>query len=84
LTEAYHLTGVFEANGGSAPRAHQNRISRTKADLRPGRDRLDHSRCLPADQDFTLCRDYSAGRNLTPDLTGGAERLKTDTDQQRE
>jgi hypothetical protein len=84
LTEAYHLTGVFKANGGSAPRADENRISRTEADLRPGRDGLDQSPRPPADQDFTLGRDYSAGRDLTPDLSGGAARLKTDTDQQHE
>jgi hypothetical protein len=84
LTEAYHLTGVLEANGGSAPRADENHVSRTEADLRSGRDRLDQSPRRPADQDFTLGRDYSAGRDLTPDLSGGAERLKTDTDQQHE
>jgi hypothetical protein len=84
LTEAYHLTGVFEAKGGSAPRAHENHVSRTEADLGPGRDGLDQSPCRPADRDFTLCGDDFAGRNLAPDLSGGAGRLKTDADQQHE
>jgi hypothetical protein len=84
LTEAYYLTGVFEAKGGSAPRADENHISGTEADLGPGRDGLNQSSRRCADRDFALCGDDSAGRDLAPDLSGGAERLKTDADQQHE
>jgi hypothetical protein len=84
LIEAYHLTGVFEANGGSAPWAHENRSSRAHLRQLAGHYGLDRAPDRTDDENFTLCRDYSAGRDLAPGLRGGAERQKSGADQQHE
>jgi hypothetical protein len=84
LIKAYHLTGVFEANGSSAPRTDEDGIPRTKACLRPGRHGLNRTTRRPDRRNLSFRGDNDGGRDLASSLRRRTKRLETKPNQQPE